>query len=104
MMRSTILLTMAFGLLQTGCSSLGLGGEKGAFKESVLSNANPAPAALSPPNYDDGQAPMIDAVHMGSQADYHFTLGEALSFEGQFEKAIEEFKLTLVYDPSSISV
>lgn len=47
---------------------------------------------------------MADPLNMASQADFHFTLGESLSFEGQFEKAIEEFKLTLVYDPSSVSV
>lgn len=41
---------------------------------------------------------------MSSQADYHFTIGETLSFEGQSPRAIEEFKTTLVYDPKSVHV
>lgn len=42
-----------------------------------------------------------DPLHRRSQADYHFTLGETYSNEGQSEKAIEEFRHTLVYDPNS---
>ena len=78
----------------------------GEFKDTVLSNANPAPASITPPELwrceKSDNSP--DAVNMRSQADYHFTLGESLSFDGQFEKAIEEFKLTLIYDPSAVSV
>lgn len=76
----------------------------GVLKDSVLSNANSAPASMSPPDYDANKASHPDSLSQASQADYHFTLGESFSFEGQSEKAIEEFKLTLVYDPSSVSV
>ena len=41
---------------------------------------------------------------MMSEADYHFTMGEALSLEGKSDRALEEFKLTLVYDPDSLVV
>lgn len=74
------------------------------LKDSVLSNTNPAPASMSPPNFDQTKNNSHDALTMASQADYHFTLGESLSFDGQYEKAIEEFKQTLVYDPASTSV
>lgn len=46
----------------------------------------------------------LDPLYMQSQADYHYTMAEALSLEGRTEKAAEEFKLTLVYDPNSVAV
>ncbi len=96
MLRSTTLLILAAALVQTACATTGSAdGKKADFQDSVLSNANHAPAVLTPPDYDDAKTPMVDQVQKSSQADYHFTMGEALSFEGQYEKAIEEFKLTL---------
>lgn len=79
--------------------------EAGQLTDTVLSNVNAAPASLTPPGFndDDPNAP-ADPVHRRTQADYHFTLGEALSFDGKSEKAIEEFKLALVYDPESVTV
>lgn len=93
-------------LVLTACATGGrtASDATGRVQDSVLSNQNAAPAVLTPPSYDDAHASTVDQLHMGSQADYHFTLGESLSFDGQSEKAIEEFKMTLVYDPSSVSV
>lgn len=65
--------------------------------------ANQAPASMTPPDYDE-KTPVIDDLHMRSQADYHFTVGEALSLEGKHQRAVEEFKLTLVYDNKSPQV
>lgn len=42
-----------------------------------------------------------DPMSRRSQADYHFAMGETYANEGQSEKAIEEFRHTLVYDPDS---
>ncbi|RZA10540.1 MAG: tetratricopeptide repeat protein, partial [Proteobacteria bacterium] len=39
-----------------------------------------------------------------AKADFHFTLAESYSLEGESPKAIEEYKLTLVYDPNSAQV
>lgn len=47
---------------------------------------------------------VIDPVYIRTQADYHYALGEALSMDGESERAIEEFKLTTVYDPQSATV
>jgi len=96
MLRKASLSIIVAAILQTGCTTLGSSGND-TVKDSVLSNSNPAPLSMSPPSNDD-------ALNLKSQADYHFTLGESLSFDGQSEKAIEEFKQTLVYDPSSVSV
>ncbi len=59
-----------------------------------------APASLRP-QVRDGD---IDEFHLKTQADYHFTMAEAYALEGQAEKAIESYKLVLVYDPTAIEV
>ena len=61
-----------------------------------------APASMAPPQEE--QSAIVDNVHMRSKADYHFTMGEAYSLSGQVNKAIEEFRLVLVYDPESPNV
>lgn len=47
---------------------------------------------------------VIDPLQMQSQADYHFAMGETYSLEGLPQKAAEQFKLTLLYDPNSATV
>ncbi|MGZ3721992.1 MAG: tetratricopeptide repeat protein [Bdellovibrionales bacterium] len=86
----------------TACSTVGQK-DGGAYRDSALSNQNPAPKNLSPPDYSPA-APTMDDAYLSSQADYHFTMGETLSFEGQSARAIEEFKTTLIYDPKSVHV
>lgn len=85
-----------------GCSSMKRL-DSALFKNSELNNFNPAPEKMSPPEaVSDAQ--IIDPVYNRTQGDYHYTLGEALSLDGQSNKAIEEFKLTLIYDPQSVTV
>ena len=87
----------------TGCSTVGQMG--GAYRETTLSNVNEAPKVLTPPDYSsDKSAPLLDDTYLSSQADYHFTMGETLSYEGQSPRSVEEFKLTLIYDPKSVHV
>lgn len=64
---------------------------------------NKAPAQFSPPA-DVNKILPTDPIYQRTQADYYFSLGESLSLEGQHQKAIEAFKLTLVYDPNSAMV
>lgn len=45
-------------------------------------------------------APVSDGAPEG-QATYHFSLGQSYALEGSADKAIEEYKLAIVYDPSS---
>jgi len=87
----------------TGCASLSQV-ESGRLLDSNLSNQNPAPPQLTPPPLLSGEEGQLDPVYMKSQADFYFTMGEAYSLEGQVSRAIESFKLTLVYDPSSVVV
>ena len=74
-----------------------------SFKDSSLTNPDPAPKNLAPDSLSS-ENPLVDPVYMTSQADYHFTLAESLSLEGKSQKAIEEFRLTLLYDPQSVLV
>lgn len=89
--------------MSTACSTLGQSG--GSYRESSLSNPNPAPKIMSPPDYSgETKSPLLDDTYLSSQADYHFTMGETLSYEGQHSRAVEEFKTTLVYDTKSVHV
>ncbi len=90
-----------------GCSTFdGLVSSRGpGYRDSALSNPNPAPASLTPPDYTQSTvSPVMDATYLTSQADYHFTMGETLSFEGRSSSAVEEYKTTLIYDPKSVHV
>lgn len=64
---------------------------------------NAAPASMAPPAEGTSET-VIDPTYVRSKADYHFALGEALSLEGNSERAVEEFKLTAVYDPQAATV
>jgi tetratricopeptide (TPR) repeat protein len=101
MLRNVPVLLITAAVFASGCSTLT---KDSVLKDSVLSDENPAPASMAPPDQDATKASSPDPLNQASEADYHFTLGESYSFNGQTEKAIEEFKLTLVYDPSSVSV
>lgn len=86
----------------TACSTIGQR-DGGYYRDSALANNDPAPKKISPPDYVPS-SPTMDDAYLSSQADYHFTMGETLSNEGQAARAIEEFKTTLIYDPKSVHV
>lgn len=94
-----LFLTLGFN---TACSSFGQKGNR--LRDSTLSNLNPAPSSMTPPDYSSSKSPVLDDTYLSSQADYHFTMGETLAYEGQSPRAVEEFKLTLIYDPKSVHV
>lgn len=90
-------------VMTSACTTLGQSG--GIYRDSALTNPNPAPAKLTPPDYSGETGnPRLDDTYLSSQADYHFTMGETLSYEGQSARAVEEYKSTLVYDPKSVHV
>jgi tetratricopeptide (TPR) repeat protein len=68
------------------------------------SDRNRAPASLSPPAVSSDDETKLDPLYMRTQADYHYSVGEALSLEGHRQKAIESFKMTLLYDANSSAV
>ncbi len=46
----------------------------------------------------------IDNVHLASQADYYFTLGESYSLMGASEKATKSFQTALIFKPNSLTI
>lgn len=91
-------------LAMTGCATLGFASKEGKFRDPNLANLNPAPNSMSPVVVDSDGDASIDPTYMRAQADYHFTMGEAMSLEGRSDKAVDEFKMTLVYDPDAPTV
>lgn len=101
LMKTLLFITMISFV--TACSTFEHKDET-SLRDSTLSNLNPAPKKLSPPDAPEGSTPVMDEAYLSSQADYHFTMGETFGYEGQSARAIEEFKTTLIYDPKSVHV
>lgn len=76
--------------------------DKAPYYESSFNDHNRAPASLTPPTQDKDET--LDPLYMRTQADYYFAMGEAYALEGNTVKAVESFKLVLVYDQNSPSV
>jgi tetratricopeptide (TPR) repeat protein len=91
------------GLLISACATFDGQDSKAPYYDQAFDDKNRAPASVSfPPSVISDQ--VIDPFHMRTQADYNYALGETYSNEGQSQKAVEAFKLTLVYDPNSVQV
>lgn len=75
--------------------------EKSKLYTSFMDIKGDAPDSLKP-EWKDGNT--IDNIYMQSKADYHFTIAESYALEGNIVKAIENYKMTLVYDPNSARV
>ena len=80
----------------SGCSSWS-NSEPGIFKSDAYDVKGDAPVSLSLPENQDA----MEDVQNQSKADYYFTLAESFSMQGEWAKAIENYKMNLVYDPQS---
>lgn len=76
--------------------------DKAPYYEASFDDRNRAPAAFAPAVAT--QEGTLDPVYMRTQADYYFATGEANSLDGNSQKAIDAFKMTLVYDQNSPAV
>ena len=104
--RSALIATI-FAL--SGCASAPQGGSTAErFVDSTSDVTDRAPASMALPATETASgsknSDSIDPAYMRTQADYHFTLGDTYSLQGESAKAIEEYKLTLIYDPKSTLV
>lgn len=97
----SIATALSLGLL--GCASGPHNAAESTYYDAAFNDHNRAPAALTPPR-GAGSAEMMDPAYLRAQADFHFAMGEAASFEGQHQKAIESFKAVKVYDKDSAQV
>lgn len=80
----------------SGCSSWHYSAPA-AYKSSLYDVRGDAPNSLALPE-EQGE---IESVQNQSKADYHFTVAEGHSLQGDWAKAIENYKLNLVYDPAA---
>ena len=77
--------------------------DKALTQAADSKDSKPAPTR-KPASGDPASGQVIDPAFLRSQADYHFSLAEAYALDGDSQKAIEEYKLTLVYDPNSAQI
>ncbi|MFN7826301.1 MAG: tetratricopeptide repeat protein [Pseudobdellovibrionaceae bacterium] len=99
----SILFLIVAQILLLACSSTPKTFQRPYF-EASYQDYNRAPASMTPPAHaGEGQHP-LDPVYMRTQADYHFAIAEAHSFEGNHHKAVESLKMVLVYDQESAQV
>lgn len=98
-----LLATISTLMLLTACAGLR---EQGSaqYYDSAYNDHNRAPASMGPPALASDGKDTIDPLSIRSQADYYFAMGEAHSLNGDRTKAIEAFKMTLIYDPESPTV
>lgn len=77
---------------------------KATYYESSYDDKNRAPASFAPAAVATDGSATLDPFYMRTQADYYFAMGEAYSLDGNSAKAVESFKMTLVYDQESPAV
>lgn len=92
-------------LTLTACATLtSSDADKAPYFEASYDDKNRAPASFAPAIVaEDGNA-KLDPLYMRTQADYYFAMGEAYALEGNSIKAIESFKMVLIYDTESPAV
>jgi tetratricopeptide (TPR) repeat protein len=93
--------TLAF---VSGCASVSHDSEKATYFDAAYDDHNRAPASFVPNSSGGDKTQNMDPVYMRTQADYYFSVAEAQSYDGQHQKAVESFKMVLVYDQESAQV
>lgn len=80
--------------------------DKAPYYEASFNDRNRAPASFAPAvvSPEDNGAASLDPLYMRTQADYYFAMGEAYALEGNSQKAVEAFKMVLIYDTNSPAV
>lgn len=93
-------------ILFAGCASIKSEtySDASPYFDAAYNDHNRAPASMTPPQDAANHEKRLDAPNQRALADYHFSVGEAYSFDGKHSQAIESFKTVLIYDPSSIQV
>lgn len=96
-------LTILLGFMLSSCAS-SLTSNREVFYDSAINDHNRAPASMTPPINAADTSKSLDPLSMRTQADYYFSVGESYALDGNHKKAIEAFKMVLVYDPDSARV
>src|SRR2546428_2159644 len=99
--------TQVFGLLLAG-------GLAACSTQPIRTPATQETAAEAAPQKNDGNGQVMEKdlsegrknareaqAHTEASAEYHFAMAQAYVAEGNPDRAIEEYKLTLMFDPGS---
>lgn len=80
--------------------------DKAPYFDAAFNDKNRAPAAFAPQllTAGEGTTTVLDPLYLRTQADYYFAMGESYSLDGNHSKAIDAFKMTLLYDQDSAMV
>lgn len=98
-------LTASLLMTLTACATITQSdNDTATYYESSFDDKNRAPASLTPPTPSSDATTTLDPLYMRTQADYNFSMGEAYSLDSNPAKAVEAFKMTLIYDPNSVMV
>ncbi len=99
-----VLIVLAL-LTLSACATL-QDSDKATYYDAAFNDKNRAPAAFTPQLHTGGEDTVmtLDPFYLRTQADYYFAMGEAQSLEGNHSKAIDAFKMTLIYDQESSTV
>jgi tetratricopeptide (TPR) repeat protein len=99
----SVVLALIMGTLLASCASSPTSSRE-VFFDSAMNDHNRAPASMSPPPNAGEASSSVDPLSMRTQADYYFSLGESYSLDGDHQKAVDAFKMVLVYDPNAAQV
>lgn len=104
-LRNQRLTMMLIAFTLFGCATVPEG-EKATYFDSAFNDKNRAPASFSPQMLSpvEGMTTVLDPFYLRTQSDYYFSMGEAYSLDGNHAKAIDAFKMTLLYDQESPAV
>ena len=105
-MRHYLIFTVLFLNFAMGCAHRRIDPAEAARMEK---NEKPTEKAASAAQSGDVKFETLNAAQIDAQdwrerasnAEYHFSMGQAYSMSGETDRAIEEYKIALMYDPDS---
>ncbi|MGZ3745510.1 MAG: tetratricopeptide repeat protein, partial [Pseudobdellovibrionaceae bacterium] len=104
--RSTRPSLIALALLMLSACATLQDSDRAPYYDAAFNDKNRAPAAFTPQlrTGEEGTVTVLDPFYLRTQADYYFAVGETYSLEGDHSKAIDAFKMALLYDQESAMV
>ncbi|HEY8270012.1 MAG TPA: tetratricopeptide repeat protein, partial [Pseudobdellovibrionaceae bacterium] len=95
-------IVLALLLILSACATL-QDSDTAPYYDAAFNDKNRAPAAFTPhlQSGGEGTTTVLDPFYLRTQADYYFTVGESYSLDGDHSKAIDAFKMALLYDQES---
>lgn len=88
-------------MVLAGCSTFQSSENTKPAYESAYIDTHLASKKFAPPEDLDSKKEELNPFYLQSQADYYYSVGESLGYEGNGPGALEAFKTALIYDQKS---